>query len=169
MFDLHPKTRKLLDLFATADYGKEFSYAEILSRTECDLLEGERQRVYTVIRRLERDHRRTLLNVRGRGYKVALPGEHVLSMRVRTARATRHVVLARRTGEATPMDRLSEDERQLMANQLAFNSHVWQTLRDQSVWNRSTDDRIARVEAELRELRARRVDAVEGDAVEDAA
>lgn len=172
MVELHPKTRKLLDLFARAEYGTELSYARILQETDCDLVEGDRQRIYTVIRRLERDHRRTLLNLRGYGYKVADPNEFVKSMRVRTTRAKRHISLARRTGEATPLDRLTDGERQVVADQMAFNAHVWQALKEQSVWNRTTDDRVSRVEAELRELRELRGLAgpvVEGEATEEAA
>lgn len=166
MFELHPKTKKLLEEFAAADYGAEFSYAEILQSTGCDLLDGDRQRIYTVIRRLERDHRRTLMNLRGRGYRVAKPGEHVESMRVRTGRAKRHMALARRTGDATPLDLLDDSERRTLADQMAFNSHVVQALRYQSSWNRDQDERIAAIEDELRQLRSR--DVVEGVAFDEA-
>ncbi len=170
MFELHIRTRKLLDLFAAADYGTEFTYAEILQKTGCDLLEGgNRQRVYTAIRRLERDHRRTLLNLRGRGYKVAKPAEHVEAMRVRAGRAKRHMSLARRTGDATPLDLLDDRERRALADQLAFNTHVVGALRFQSAWNRSQDDRIAAIEEDLRELRGRPPEAIEGDATEEVA
>lgn len=168
MFELHPKTKKLLERFASADYGTEFSYAQILQETDCDLLDGDRQRIYTVIRRLERDHRRTLMNLRGRGYKVAEPGEHVESMRIRSGRAKRHMALARRTGDATPLDLLDDTERRTLADQMAFNSHVVQALRYQSSWNRQQDDRIAEIEAELRKLRGV-PEVIEGEATEEGA
>lgn len=170
MFELHAKTKKLLECFASADYGTEFSYAEILQKTGCDLVESDRQRIYTVVRRLERDHRRTLMNLRGRGYKVARPAEFVESARVRTGRAKRHVSLAKRTLDATPLDLLNDVERRTHADQMAFNSQVVQALKYQSVWNASQDDRIAAIEAELRELRGKPdLEVIEGSAVEEAA
>lgn len=170
MFELHAKTKKLLDLFASAEYGTEFSYAHILQESGCDLMQGDRQRIYTVVRRLERDHRRTLLNLRGRGYKIAQPGEHVESMRVRAGKAKRHVSLARRTGDATPLDLLTDTERRSLADQMAFNAHVVQALKYQSAWNRTQDDRIAAIEAEVRRLKGQRdLQVVEGEATEEAA
>lgn len=165
MFEIHPKTKKLLHLFANADYGTEFSYALILQETGCDLVEDDRQRIYTVVGRLERDHHRTLLNVRGMGYKVAQPNEFVGSMRVRNGRAKRHVSLARRTGDAAPREMLTDPERQELTDQMAFVARVNQAFLQQSQWNYRTTERIAMIEEELRELRSRET-SIEGSVVE---
>ena len=82
MFELPPKTKRMLEFFASVPYGTETTYAKILQDTDCDLMDGDRRYVYTVVARLERDHQRTLRNQRGRGYKVAEPGEFVDSARV---------------------------------------------------------------------------------------
>ena len=142
MFQLSPKTRRLLALFVNADYGREFTYAEILQETECDLLEGDRQRVYSVVRVLEREHRKTLLNMRGRGYKVAHPREHVESMGIRKRRAGKQIVLATRTGQATALEHLSEQEVRSLADTQVAISRVAQALQYH-------DQRLARIEQHL--------------------
>lgn len=164
MFELAPKTEKLLGLFASSDYGTEFSYEKILSETGCDLREGDRQRIYTVVRRLERDHRRTLLNLRGRGYKVAQPGEFVGSMRVRAGRAKTQIVLAERTGQATPLELLNDIESREHADYGVFVSRVKQAFAYQTAWNAQQDRRIAEIE---RKLGMDNPATIEGDAVED--
>lgn len=128
MFELAPKTKKLLELFIAAPYGATFTYAEILHKTGCDLMERDRQRIYTVIRHLERSHQKTLLNQRGLGYKVAQPNQHVDSMMIRKGRASRQVALARRTGAATPIDLLSSDEVRTWADAQAWMSRAEQML-----------------------------------------
>lgn len=110
MFAMAPETRRLLELFRDAEYGAEFSYAEILNETGCDLAGGHRQRVYTVNDHLERDHLRSLVNIRGVGYKIAHPREHTDSMRARKQRAGRQIVKAKRTGQATDLSALTEIE-----------------------------------------------------------
>lgn len=167
MFELAPATKKLLKLFSDAEYGREFTYAEILKETGCDLVERDRQRIYTVVRRLERDHRRTLLNLRGRGYKVALAREHVSSMRIRGGKAKKQVSLARRTGEATPLDRLDDMQRRELVDQMAFNAYVVDAFRHQSRWNYNQDQRILAIEQELKALRGRDPAVIEGEVVEE--
>lgn len=142
MFQLSPKTRRLLALFIDADYGAEFTYAEILQETECDLLETDRQRVYSVNRILERDHRRSLLNIRGRGYKVAHPREHAESMTIRKHRAGKQIQLAARTGQATAIEQLTEGELRTFADTQVAISRVAQALQYH-------EQRLARIEQKL--------------------
>jgi hypothetical protein len=142
MFELAPKTRKLLDLFVNADYGDSFTYGEILQATGCDLMEADRQRTYTVVRRLERDHEKTLLNQRGVGYKVANPNEHVSSMMVRKGRAGKQIQLARRTGSATPVGMLSPAEVTTWVD-----AQAWMGRAEQIIAHH--DRRIDRLEARL--------------------
>lgn len=142
MFQLSPKTRRLLALFTDADYGTEFTYAEILQETECDLMEGDRGRVYSVNRILERDHRKSLLNMRGRGYKVAHPRDHAGSMTLRKHRAGKQIELAARTGEATAIDRLNEQELRTFADTQVAISRVAQALQYH-------EKRLARIEKRL--------------------
>jgi hypothetical protein len=142
MFQLSPKTRRLLALFADADYGAEFTYAEILQETECDLVESDRQRVYSVNRILERDHRKSLMNIRGRGYKVAHPREHAEAMTIRKHRAGKQIQLATRTGQATAIEQLSEQELRTFADTQVAISRVAQALLYH-------DQRLARIEQKL--------------------
>lgn len=155
MFQLSPKTRRLLGLFVDAEYGAEFTYAEILHETECDLMESDRQRVYSVNRILERDHRRTLLNLRGRGYKVAHPREHVEAMTIRKRRAGNQIELATRTGQATAIEMLDDGELRTFADTQVAISRVAQALQYH-------DQRLARIEQKL----GLNEPAVEGDAEE---
>lgn len=164
MFELASKTKRLLAMFEKAPYGAEFTYAQILQETECDLMEGDRQRIYTVVRRLERDHRRTLLNLRGRGYKVARPGEFVSAMRVRGGKARRQIVLASRTGNAAPLELLKDGESRDLADYQAFTSRVQAAFKVQTVWNEQQDERLRQIEQRLGITEAA---TVEGDAVED--
>lgn len=142
MFRLSPKTRRLLALFVEADYGSEFTYAEILNATECDLLEGDRQRIYSVVRILERDHRKTLVNMRGRGYKVPHPRDHPESMTQRKHRAGKQIELAARTGQATALELLSEGELRTFADTQVAISRVAQALQYH-------ESRLARIEQQL--------------------
>lgn len=142
MFKLSPKTRRLLDLFVNADYGTEFTYAEILKETECDLLESDRQRIYSVNRILERDHRKSVLNMRGHGYKVAHPREHSESMKLRKHRAGKQIQLAQRTGSATNIALLSSQETQVLADMQVWVSRVSQALQYH-------DNRLSRIEKRL--------------------
>jgi len=146
MFELHPKTKKLLELFATAPYGTTFTYAEILQATDCDLMEGDRQRIYTVLRRLERDHQRTLLNQRGTGYKVADPTEHVSSMLVRKGRAGRQIQLAQRTSSATNLDHLNSVQVQTWADATAWISRASQILAHHDRRIERLEERMNRVD-----------------------
>ena len=142
MFELHPKTKKLLELFASAPYGAAFTYGEILHETECDLMGADRQRIYTVLRRLERDHQKTLINQRGIGYRIAEPSEHVGSMMVRKGRAGRQIQLADRTGTATNLDLLNPGQVQTWADATAWISRASQVLAHH-------DRRIERLEARM--------------------
>jgi hypothetical protein len=142
MFQLAPKTRSLLEFFLDAPYGAEFTYEEIQEATECDAQDEDRQRVYSVNRILERDHRRTLLNMRGRGYKVALPREHVESMGVRKRRAGTQIELAQRTSAATNISLLNDSEVQTWSDMTAWVSRVAQALQHH-------DRRIANIEKHL--------------------
>lgn len=142
MFELAAKTKKLLDLFASAPYGTTFTYGQILQATNCDLIERDRQRIYTVIRHLERYHQKTLLNLRGIGYKVAEPNQHVDSMMTRKGRASRQVALARRTGSATPLDLLDRNEVKTWSDAQAWMSRAEQILAHH-------DRRIERLEARM--------------------
>lgn len=148
MFELHPKTTKLLELFVDAEYGTSFTYGEILQATECDLLEGDRQRIYTVLRRLERDHQRTLVNLRGIGYKIAHPAEHVSSMMVRKGRAGRQVQLAQRTGSATNLDMLDTTQVQSWADATAWISRASQILAHHDRRIERLEERMNRVDPE---------------------
>lgn len=154
MFELAPATRKLLTLFVEADYGTVFTYAAILAETECDLTGPDRSRIYTVIRRLELDHERTLMNVRGSGYKVALPSEHVASMQVRRERAGQQVALARRTGSATSVARLGSDDRVALVNIVSHLGRIEQAIGAHD----------ARLEAIERHLGLGAGDVVDGEA-----
>lgn len=156
MFQLSPKTRRLLALFVEADYGAEFTYAQILQKTECDLLDSDRQRIYSVVRILERDHRKSLLNIRGRGYKVAHPREHVEAMTLRKHRAGKQIELAARTGQATAIEQLSESELRTFADAQVAISRVAQALEYH-------EQRLARIEQQLGIAEA---PAVEGEAEE---
>lgn len=157
MFELAPATRKLLALFRDADYGTMFPYAEILEATECDVMGSDRSRIYTVNRRLELDHDRTLLNVRGQGYKVALPSEHVGSMQVRRERAGKQVALARRTGSAAPVALLDDDDRRTLVNIVGHLGRIEQAIG-------AHDARLEAIERHL----GLQVDVVDGEATEDA-
>lgn len=128
MFELAAKTRKLLDLFVNAEYGTTITYAQILRETDCDIMEGDRQRIYTVLRRLERDHEKTLLNLRGVGYKVANPNEFVASMMVRKGRAGKQIQLARRTGDATPIGLMAPADVQTWADAQAWMGRAEQII-----------------------------------------
>lgn len=116
MFQLQPKTRHLVELFMDAPYGTEFTYAQILQATECDVTDVDRQRIYRVIHILERDHQRTLLNNRGRGYRVAQPGEFADSMMSRRRRAGTQIEKAIHTGNGAPTTQMSDSERQRLTD-----------------------------------------------------
>lgn len=146
MFQMSPKTRKLLDLFLDADYGTAFTYAEILDRTGCDLMGEDRQRIYSVVKVLEREHQRTLANLRGRGYRVALPHETVNLVQERKRRAGHHLVLAKRTGESANISRLDENQTRELVNELVHLSRVSQALK---VRVDEHEDRISRIEREI--------------------
>jgi len=161
MFELAAKTKKLLDLFVNAPYGTTFTYGQILQATGCDLSEQDRQRIYTVRDHLERNHQKTVLNLRGLGYKVAEANQHFDSMMVRKGRASRQVALARRTGAATNLSLLDRDEVKTLSDAQAWMSRAEQILLHH-------DRRIERLEA-----RMNRVDPggesleIEGTAEED--
>lgn len=146
MFQLSPKTRKLLDFFIEADYGDEFSYAEILATTGCDLLGKDRQRIYTVVKILEREHKRSLANMRKRGYKVAFPHENIDLMQERKRRASHHLQLARRTGDSTNIAKLDENQTRELADELVHLSRVQQALAHRM---EEHERRIKRIETEI--------------------
>lgn len=139
MFQLQQKTKDLIRLFVEADYGTEFTYAQILAETECDVMEKERHRIYTAVGVLEREHRKTLVNLRGRGYKVALPGEHAQEMLGRKRRVRKQVGLATRTGKATPLERLNDSELRSFADAQVAIGRLAQAVDHH-------DRRIARLE-----------------------
>lgn len=128
MFELHEKTKALLNLFEKAPYGTSFTYAQILNETECDVAGPDRHRILTVNRRLEKNSRKTLMNMRGVGYKIADPGEHVDSMRHRGDRAKTQLVRAKRTGEATPLEMLDDVGLATLTDQQVFNARVMQAF-----------------------------------------
>ena len=166
MFELAPETKKLLDLFAKGGLRHR---VQLCGDSASDRLRSRGRRSsadYTVIRRLERDHCRTLLNLRARGYKVARPGEFVTSMRVRGGKAKRQIVLAKRTEAATPWDLLSEMEGQELTDYSVFVSRVDQAFARVDRELSSQDRRIAAIEDELRERRNQHP-VIEGDAVEE--
>jgi hypothetical protein len=141
-FGLADDTKKLLALFLAADYGTTLTYPEITERTGLDAAGKDRQRVYSVLRVLERDHRRTLQCVRGVGYKVANPAEHVESMSIRRARAGTQIEKANRTGKATNIALLSDVELTSLSDALVWCSRVEQALTQH-------DTRLGRIEAKL--------------------
>lgn len=159
MFQLAPKTKKLLALFATADYGTEFSYAEIRAKSDCDLLDTDRQRVYSVIRVLEREHNKTLTNVRGRGYIVTPPNQFVMEGEGRHRRARKQIGLAARTLSAVPIALLDPIETRVLSDQQVFNQRIAQAFANH-------EERIARLEERL----GMQDDLpIEGEATEEAA
>jgi hypothetical protein len=166
MFEIHPDTQKLLDLFCDADYGQMFSYAKIRQETGVDLME-DRQRIYTVNKRLQKDHLRTLRNVRGQGYKVALPGEHRVSADERIIRSRKQVGRGLETIKATPFSLLTDEESRESSDVGARMSMIVRAFEQQSLWNRQQDRRLKRIE---KRLNIDHVDEViEGEAIEEEA
>jgi hypothetical protein len=157
MFEMSDKTKLLLDLFLDAEYGDEFTYAEIAEKTGCDVASADRQRVYSVNRVLERDHLRSLLNLRGRGYKVAHPREHVDSMSVRRQRAGTQIERAARTGDATRIDLLGPADMRSLTDARVWVSRVEQALRHH-------DARLERLERVLGVETPREVEGTAEDA-----
>lgn len=139
MFTLAPETKRLLDLFLDAQYGTVFSYGQILKETGLDVMEKDRGRIYSVNRILERDHMRSVLNVRGVGYKVALPQEHRVSMAIRKGRAGSQIERAIKTGGAANIALLDPVETQTLADMTVHMTRVHQALAHH-------DARIARLE-----------------------
>jgi hypothetical protein len=142
MFQLSPKTEKLVVLFASADYGVSFTYADILRTTDCDLLGADRQRVYSAIRVLEREHERTLSCDCGVGYTVTPPERFKAELEGRIRAAGKQMVRAKHTGEAAPLKRLDDVQRREL---VAVQTHV--AVLDQQL--RGIAKRTARIEAAL--------------------
>lgn len=135
-------TKALLDYFLRLDYGDVARYAVILDETGCDVTAGARSRIYSVVRRLEAEHDRTLVNVRGVGYRVALPAEHVNVMSIRKGRAGRQIELAQRTGKATSLQHLDAGESQRLSDAMNHLSRISQAVTYH-------DRRIERIERHL--------------------
>ena len=121
MFEISPKTSKLIEWFLGCERGETQSYAKILSETDCDLAAGDRHRVYVAQRALEAHHNRSLICERGRGYKVALANEHVGAMLERKGRARTQMGLARRTADAVAWSDLTEPE---LARHVEVQGHL---------------------------------------------
>jgi hypothetical protein len=142
MFEMAAETKALLDYFLRLDYGDVARYAVILEETGCDVAAGDRSRIYSVVRRLEAQHDRTLVNVRGLGYKVAQPAEHVDVMTIRKGRAGRQIELAQRTGKATSLRHLDTTEAQRLSDAMNHLSRISQAVDFH-------DRRIERIERHL--------------------
>lgn len=142
MFKLADDTKRLLDLFISTDYGTTLTYVDIVEKTGLDVSSEHRQRMYTVNNILERDHLRSIQNVRGVGYRVAHPREHVESISIRRRRAGRQISKASKTASATNISRLNSDESRELAD-----AQVWVTRVEQAL--NFHDKRISAIEAKL--------------------
>lgn len=164
------------DLFSGAEVGRIFSIGEISAALGFDIT-NSRGPVYQGIALLqERDHR-TALNVRGEGYRIAAANEHVMLARERRTRAARQIRRGVRTlqgtrlAELTPSElavheqqaiRLDAHERQLRAHDKRL--HVLEAAQQglsvrvdrEEARSSGTDERLARLERELRVLREER-------------
>lgn len=156
MFQMAPKTQALLDYFLVLDYGDLARYGQILQATKCDVMDTDRSRVYSVVRRLENEHERTLLNERGVGYRVARPAEHLASMGIRKGRASRQIELAQKTGRATAVSLLDDDESRRLSDAMNHLSRISQAVAHHDVrldrierHDAHRDERMERIEKHL--------------------
>lgn len=142
MFQLAPKTKRLVDLFADAEYGDSFTYAEILRETDCDVAGDDRTRIYSAIRVLEREHEKTLTNERGQGYLVTPPERFKDEIQGRIRTAGKQMIRAKHTGSAAPLSKLDDTQRREL---VAVQTHV--AVLDQQM--RGINKRVERIEKVL--------------------
>lgn len=93
-----------------APYGEVFPY-EALTEILGVPVQRVRHVVFTVTRRLEREAARTLENIRGHGYRIAEPHDHVELSSRRHQRSRRQLGHALRILQATPIALLTPEER----------------------------------------------------------
>lgn len=109
-----PTLTKMKDaLFAalgTAPYGTVFPYQALSEIMGVDAV-GHRYVILTVAKRLEREAQRALESIRGHGYRIAMPKDHLHLGSKRHLRGRRQIDGALRVLKATPLQALSPEER----------------------------------------------------------
>lgn len=148
--DGRSNSQVVIDLVKEADPGNIFSYAEIGNALSvgCDRqfdVPAVRCSVLSSISMLEKLYKRTLLNVRSTGYKVAKAEEHMLIAVVRSDRANRQLKKGLSTLTNVKWDEMDENTRRAHEGQLLIMSAFYQQ-------NIAMDRRMRKMEETIKSL-----------------
>ncbi len=115
--DGRPEWQIVADLVASRGLGPGDVIAYEDLHEALDRAEGERHAVQQAVRfasrRMLADEKRCLVPVPGKGYKIAHPSEHLAVGKDREARGVRQFARAIQVYEKTPLDELTDAQREL--------------------------------------------------------
>jgi hypothetical protein len=116
------------------DHARELPYGALVSYQKLDnLLERDsrsnRSAIYSAIKHLELNEKRTMMCIPKQGYKVAEPPEHLTLARKRRTRARRQVAMGIRTISATAREQLDSEQARRLDEFELYLGRVDQTLR----------------------------------------
>jgi hypothetical protein len=111
--DVLPAWKKLYDLIHDRPFGAVVSYVEI-DKALNGMYKNSRQPIYKCCKTMELNDFKTLVNERGKGYRVAKPLEHIELGKGRVLRSSRQLFKGKRVLNATDTTHLSVDDKQAL-------------------------------------------------------
>lgn len=158
--------RVLVDEFANVDRGTVITYEELGKVLGLDPANEADKRairsaVYHATRALSKDHDRSLVAVRGVGYRVVLPGEHVELAGRQQRKSTRALVRAKTHVDHVDLSELSDEGKRIV--HATASALAWQQgqMRRMDIRQRDLEKVVAsvvtkqdRTEEEVSQLRS---------------